>query len=90
MDSLFKPPRLSPAGLLVCVQAGAVAGVCRLLHVRAAQDATQPVSAAPQDARRVHLPAQLDRGQAGAAQLHALHELPQQRWVSNALVVYSE
>lgn len=69
---------LSFAGLLIRVQAGAVPGVCGLLHVRPAQGAAQPVSAAHQAVRRLHLPAKLDRGQTGAAQPHAIHDLPQQ------------
>lgn len=64
-------------GLFICVQARAVPGVCRLLHVCSSEDITQPVSPTYQNTRRLHLPTKLDHGQ-GDAQPSACHDLPQQ------------
>lgn len=65
-------------GLLVCVQARAVPGVCRLLHVCSSENITQPVSPTYQSTRGLHLPTKLDHGP-GDAQPCSCHDLPQQR-----------
>lgn len=66
-----------PVGLFICIQAGAVPAIRRLLHVCPTEGATQPVSPAGQNTRGLHLPTKLDHGQ-GDAQPRAGHDLPQQ------------
>lgn len=64
-------------GLLVRVQARAVPGLCRLLHVCSSENTAQPVSPTSQNARRVHLQNKLDHGPR-ATKPCACHDLPQQ------------
>lgn len=75
----FPPPLFSVrlAGLFIRVQAGAVPGVRRLLHVRSSEGIAQPVSPAHQNTRGLHLPTELDHGQRDA-QPRACHDLSQQ------------
>lgn len=82
-DRYFFPPSYSTLfsvhllGLFICVQARAVPGVRRLLHVCSSEDVAQPVSPTYQNTRGLHLQTQLDHGQRDA-QPCACHDLPQQ------------
>lgn len=71
-----------PSGLLLCVQAGDLSVVDRLLHVRPPEDTTQPVSVACQTARRLCVHAQLDHGQNGTDTPSDKCQSPHQRQVS--------
>lgn len=83
-----------PLGLFLCVQAGDVSVACGLFHVRAPEDATQPVSVAYQTARRLCIHAQLDHGKNGTDTTSDKCQSPHQRQVgafsvnSVSVVVY--